>query len=529
MLLSTALPFADFSIYNPPESLDEQLPSSKVVSGTSEIGDWISAMKIGSSGFDDVREIVSDSQGNVYLHGTFSNTISIGSTNLTSAGNRDMFVAKFSSDGTLIWALRGGGNGSDQGYGGLVLDSNGSVIVTGIFSASGASFGTTSLSAAGSASENLYVAKISSGGSWIWAVTASGNVEGNQVSVTNSDDIIVSGMIQGSAGTFGSYTAGGNGSWDGFVAKLSQSGTWLWANGIGGSGYDGCSIGSVTPDGDILVAGKFSGTIQLGGTQLTSNGGADIYIGRMFTSNGTWKSITSVGGTGNDLLAGRNPVVHDKNGNSYFGGYFENTVSFGNHSITSAGSEDIFVARYNSNDTWGWAKRAGSSGSSDWLYGIQLENEVLTVTGHFSGTADFGSVNLSSSSGYDVFVAGLTSAGEWTWAVSASGSGDDVGRSMAPIGNGISAVTGAFESSLTFGNTSLTSSGNSDVFLAWIKTADTFHISSISPENGTTSGGTNVTLTGGGYDTLPQYRREITVANPYSEAVENLTFDVVDP
>ncbi|MDP6639774.1 MAG: hypothetical protein QF817_01750, partial [Candidatus Poseidoniaceae archaeon] len=163
MLISTALPLADFTISYPDESLDEHFPSSKVVSGTSETGDWINAIKFGSSNFDYVREVVSDSHGNVYIHGTFSNTISLGSTNLTSAGNRDMFVAKFSSDGILIWALRGGGTGSDQGYGGLVLDSNGSVIVTGIFSSSGASFGTTSLS--GSSSENLYVAKISSTGS----------------------------------------------------------------------------------------------------------------------------------------------------------------------------------------------------------------------------------------------------------------------------------------------------------------------------------------------------------------------------
>lgn len=57
----------------------------------------------------------SDPYGNCYITGYFSETAVFGTVSLTTAGSIDMFVAKYASDGTLLWARRGGGSSDDIG------------------------------------------------------------------------------------------------------------------------------------------------------------------------------------------------------------------------------------------------------------------------------------------------------------------------------------------------------------------------------------------------------------------------------
>ena len=105
-----------------------------------------------------------------------------------------------------------------------------------------------------------------------------------------------------------------------------------------------------------------------------------------------------------------------------------------------------------------WAVRAGGS-SRDRGYGIASDGSGGgLVTGYFGGTATFGATSLTSSGNYDIFVMHVTSAGVIDWAVRAGGSSGDYGRGIASDGSGGSLVTGYFQGTATFGATSLTSS-----------------------------------------------------------------------
>lgn len=53
----------------------------------------------------------------MYWSGVFRATITIGGTTLTSAGAEDIFVSKWTPQGSLIWAKRFGGAGSDTAAG----------------------------------------------------------------------------------------------------------------------------------------------------------------------------------------------------------------------------------------------------------------------------------------------------------------------------------------------------------------------------------------------------------------------------
>lgn len=65
--------------------------------------DWTSISQFGGSGAGYGRGIVVDNMGNVYVCGSFSGTIKIGSETWKSVGNNDAFIAKFTDNGTFVW------------------------------------------------------------------------------------------------------------------------------------------------------------------------------------------------------------------------------------------------------------------------------------------------------------------------------------------------------------------------------------------------------------------------------------------
>ncbi len=73
-----------------------------------------------------------DSSGNIYVCGNFGTAVSFGTTNLSSLGPRDAFLAKYTGDGDLLWVKQWGGDGPD-GSNRLAVDSAGNCFVQGRF------------------------------------------------------------------------------------------------------------------------------------------------------------------------------------------------------------------------------------------------------------------------------------------------------------------------------------------------------------------------------------------------------------
>ena len=116
---------------------------------------------------------------------------------------------------------------------------------------------------------------------------------------------------------------------------------------------------------------------------------------------------------------------------------------------------------------WLWVKNNIGINTNCISYGIAVDASGNSyVTGYFQGTATFGYTTLTSSGGSDIFVAKLDSWGNWLWAKNAGGTGADIGYGIAVDASGDSYVTGYFYGSAIFGYTTLTSSGGSDIFVA---------------------------------------------------------------
>ena len=238
------------------------------------------------------NSIVLDASGNIYVMGNFEGTVDFdpgpGTANLTSAGFTDIFIYKLDNDGNFIWAKRMGGGFFDSGYN-MTADSNGNIYTTGFFS-SIADFdpgaGTANLSSSGGT--DIFVSKLDSDGNFVWAkkMGGPGDDNGSGIALDSIGKVYITGKFY-EWGDFdpgdGWYGLTSAGSSDGFISKLDNDGNFIWAKGIGGTGYDSGNDIRLDLNSNILSTGSFSGTVDfdpgVGEVNLTGSGAYVLKLG----------------------------------------------------------------------------------------------------------------------------------------------------------------------------------------------------------------------------------------------------------
>lgn len=116
---------------------------------------------------------------------------------------------------------------------------------------------------------------------------------------------------------------------------------------------------------------------------------------------------------------------------------------------------------------WSWAKGAGGTGE-DWGTSIAIDNnDNVYVTGYIDGAATFDTTNVSPFGGWDIFLAKYDPTGTLQWVRTAGGTGFDAGQGVAVDANGDVYITGYFEGTAAFdGTNSINALGSFDAFLA---------------------------------------------------------------
>jgi hypothetical protein len=280
-----------------------------------------------------------------------------------------------------------------------------------------------------------------------------------------------------------------------------------WARRFGGTGTEGGLAVAVDASGNLLVAGYFGGTINLGGSSLTSAGGSDVFVAK-YTAAGLHLWSKRFGGTSEDLVRS---VAVDGNGDLVLTGEFNGTADFGGGPLTSPGLRDVFLVALRGMDGGHrWSKRFGSTGD-DAGFGVSVDGlDDVVVTGTFQRTVDFGGGTLASTyDSSDVFVAKYTGTGQHVWSRGIWGSSTEYGLGIAFDGFGDVALTGHFTGKIDFGGGQLTTAGLADVFVAKLAGGDGSHLWSKRFGTANDDAGKAVAFDGTGSMVLTGYSRSV--------------------
>lgn len=409
--------------------------------------------------------------------------------------------------GLHLWSRRFGDAGIQRGEG-VSVDGSGNVALTGLLQGS-VDFGGGPLN--GGAKESAFVARFDSDGNHLFSKRiGDGNTQAYAIATDGDGAVVVAGLFTGALQTDNGALTTADGA-DVFAAKLDASGNLLWVRSLGGDmgwppGYAVCA----STDGNILVAGSFSGTIELGNGSATAAGSSDVFLVKLDPSGEPLWGKTF----GGPLAQAAHSVAVDQDSNVLVAGSFTGSIDFGGDSLLSAGSEDAFVAKLDASGQHIWSRRLGSAGSDTasgvstdasgnvivvgtlsiqgpdvfvakldaagadlWMntygdpaaqqaYGVDVDAVGhITLAGQLSGTIDFGGANGElTSPGTNIFVAKLDESGHHLWS-KRLGDGSQLATAVASDGSGAVIVTGNMAGTMDVGSEILTNAGSWDVFL----------------------------------------------------------------
>lgn len=473
------------------------------------------------AGGDLGRSLARDAQGNILVAGTFAGTISFGTNTLISTNSSvDIFVAKYDPAGQIIWARSGGSSGTDNATG-IAVDGAGNVIVVGQLAGIGNFSGQTITNIGGA---DVFVAKYDPNGTLLWVTNFGGTSTdiANAVTTDAAGNIFITGSFNGT-GFFGGTIISNTLNGAAFTARLNPDGSVNWVRASSGSGSASGNGISVDSQGNVLVAGSFSpsfttfGTVALTNSVLVgASASPDVFVAK-YTADGNVTWAIKAGGTSSDAARG---IAVDGGGNSYIIGEYNVSATFGSTTLTEYPgfnqSPDVFVMKCDPFGSILWAKRAGGT-STDTAGGVAVDSGGnVFITGSYAGTGNFGGAyyppgvktpdggyfggtNINSAGGTDAFVAMLTTAGEYKWALRAGGTSTDAGRTVIADNSGSLFLSGSFSSTATFGHQSFPSSGGTDFFLSKLAAFDADAAAALvaQPASQTIAAGSTITLSAG--------------------------------
>lgn len=305
-------------------------------------GGLVWARGILGSGSGYLRGLRSDSAGNIVATGTFTGTLDFdpgaGVQSRTSASNFNLFVAKYNSSGSYVWANQIDSTGSIY-YPSLAIDGGNNVLVSASFS---------------------------------------GTLDANPAA--------------GVANIFGGSPAPAPTAF--FLGKYSSSGTYAWARGVSGALADALAVGTgiaVDSSNNVVVTGNFSGTASFGAQTLSAFGDSDVFVAKYSSANAPQWAFQLGGSafeTGSSVAVDASGAIYLLG--TYYGSGDYNPSPSATATLSYLGTEeDTFMAKYSSSGVYQWAHAIHSS-AREFMKDITVDGASnIYVAGFVTGTTDF--------------------------------------------------------------------------------------------------------------------------------------------
>lgn len=514
-----------------------------------------SALTIGLTGATQIGQMAVDAQGNRYITGGFTGTIAYDGVVAESTGGYDVFIAKISPDGALLWyQLAHGSQEVAEEFsldGGLTLavDDNGNVYVGGSF-VKELHFTDNNGEILSSLSDGrnddlinleLFIAKYDTNGNFLWALGGDSGSEASPNSLELGINSVNSVMID----TEGyPYIAGGfsgtiflgeevtvQGESDFFIASLDKDGNYLyWADVFGTPGRDLATSISADALGYLNILGIVGeGRMYLPDSDIywdNDTGNSDTFV-ISYDINGEWY-FASFMGAGDDIIG--NSVISADDGSFYVAGLFSGNAYFegSDETIDAMGDIDAFLVKYDIDGDAIWVRQFGFEFATADVVKLD-ENEDVLVLGRYSDSIIFDAdsetpVILTTESDSNIYIAKFDKDGNFIWAKNIEGSGvesqeviyEEETRPFAtnPLdiitsgyNGGEIILAGDFTGTLTLDDITLTSDGSRRIFIG------------VMPAGGAVSVGDDVPALPSGFELSQNY------PNPFNPTT-NISFSL---
>lgn len=441
----------------------------------------ISQFGIGSSLADRATDVKYHPDEDIVVYGTFSDDMdfdpSSGESVISPLGSPDIFLGKYNTDGSLVWAFNLGRIALNNGMSarGLAIDDNGDILISGGFS------NTVNFNPLGDA-ENIssqggvdaFLAKYDSNGQLLWVQSygTPASEVGSAVAVGPGNSIFYG--LRYSADI--DVNLGG-----GEELLLNQGGT-------------DAALLSLSSEGDFSFAYEVSTPNNDAITEIASTPTAGGYLAIGATVNGALSGLPEkenfisvhemTGALLWDYNFGSSEVFNEiadiqiENNEIYVAGRFQGSTDFDPSPETEFTINplfaDPFLAKYAADTgTLDWARSAESSGTEDYAVGILLAGQGVFIVGSFDNTAlfvpgDF-TTQVVSNGGQDIFLSlYYKSNGDFVSVKTYGGSGNEFVRKIDVQMDGDAVLAGEFSDNLALNSaaTPIDASGFSDVFFA---------------------------------------------------------------
>jgi hypothetical protein len=415
-----------------------------------------------------------DPAGGVFAAFDFTGSIQVGQAVLTSAGGRDIAVAKLDPGGSVAWAISIGAD-KDELVGGMAVGADGNpVVFGGFYSGQLVLAGTELLNDESGA--DAFVAKLGgSSGAPVWArrIGVTGTFFTGGVAVAPpgdgalAGDVVIAGTYQGMLVCNGPSCVGGtveSTTLDGFVQRIAADGSAVrWTKTAGGPGNDAANAVAVAQDGAVVIAGKVVGAATFGAQSLATTGPSDAngFVAKL-TKDGALLWARGFGDAADQSVAS---AAVGPDGAIAVVGITLGALDLGGDASVPALGAQMFVAKL------------AADGSGVWARGYPGENIARAVTidaagdviatGRFQSMVDFGGKAPLVGQQIDAFVLKLDAAGAYRWARAFGGADKtDRGDAVTTLPGGQVIFAGAFAGKVDFGLGDQTCAGLLDAGVA---------------------------------------------------------------
>jgi hypothetical protein len=436
---------------------------------------------LGSTGANVSASIASDRLNSVIVAGTLAGTTDVDPSTAEVNLGAGTFVAKYASDGSLVWARQFTGATINK----IDTDRENSVYLVGSFAGT-TDFdprrGVNNVDSAGGT--DAFVVKLSKSGNLLMVETwgGKGDDAATGLGVDHLGNMFIGGTFLARANfdPNGNFSIGNSGGADGFLLALDNTGAFRWAGSFGGSGDDTLNDLALDDSDNIVATGHYFGTVDfnpsINATSFNIASTQQAFVLK-WDSTGAYVFSDGIGGAG---VATGSAVTADRDGNVYATGTFTATADFdpgaGSFLITAPATGQVYVNKLSAVGAFVWAKAIGgattqASGPAE--IAVDKAQNVYT-NGTYAGTRDFdpgvGTTNLIAVGQEDVFVSKLDASGNFVFAKSQGGVLDEISVALILDRDGDILTTGTFAGTSNFATggsaVNLTSPAGNSIFVS---------------------------------------------------------------